>query len=97
MLISKKEFIERLSLKGYTKKDSEIITNDVIKTIEEYLVNGDSVRFFGFGAFEICERASRESVSPATGERVFVPPYKAVRFAPSKKLKRQIKTGTLEE
>lgn len=96
MVIMRDEFISRLSQKGYTKRDAGVVLDDVIKTLEEALVGGDSVMFHGFGTFEVRERSGRESITPA-GEHVMIPSYKAAHFTPGKKLKREIKEGLIRE
>lgn len=96
-MVTKDEFIERLSRKGYTKRDAGIVMDDFIKTLEEALVGGESVMFHGFGTFEIRERAERESSNPQTKERIVIPSYRAAHFTPGKKLKREIKEGLVRD
>lgn len=96
-MIQKAEFVERLAKKGYTKHDAGIIAEDFIKTLEEALVEGESVMFRGFGTFDIRERASRESVDPRTQERITIPSYRSAHFTPGKLLKREIKEGIIRE
>ena len=95
-MIAKDEFIERLSKKGYTKRDAGTIMDDFIKTLEEALVDGESVMFHGFGTFEIRERAERNSKS-FNGESITIPSYRTAHFTPGKKLRREIKEGLIRE
>lgn len=95
-MIARDEFIERLSKKGYTKRDAGTVMDDFIKTLEEALVDGESVMFHGFGTFEIRDRAERKSTNPQ-GEPIVIPSYKAAHFTPGKKLKREIKEGFIRE
>lgn len=92
----RKEFIERLSQKGYSKLEACSILDNIISVLEESLVNGESVSFRGFGRFEVRDRVARRSVDPHNHE-IYIPAYKAVHFTPSKALKREIKTGSLEQ
>lgn len=92
-MIQRDDFIERLAAKGYTKKDAATIMDDFIKTLEEALVDGESVMFRGFGTFEIRERAARESRAPRTKELITIPAYKTPHFAAGKLLKRKVKEG----
>lgn len=96
-MIAKEEFIDRLSQKGYTKRDAGLIMNDFIKTLEEALVGGESVMFHGFGTFEVRDRSERESINPQTKERMKIPSYRTAHFTPGKKLKREIKEGMIRE
>ena len=50
-MVTKDEFVERLSKKGYTKRDAGVVMDDFIKTLEEALVNGETVNFHRFGTF----------------------------------------------
>lgn len=95
-MVTKEEFIERLSQRGYTKRDAGVVMDDFIRTLEEALVNGESVMFHGFGTFEIRERAERESRS-LQGERIVIPSYRTAHFTPGKKLRREIKEGLIRE
>ena len=95
-MVTKNEFIECLAQKGYTKRGANAMIDDFIKTLEEALVNGESVMFHGCGTFEIRERAERESRTP-TGERIVIPSYRTAHFTPGKRLKREIKEGLIRE
>lgn len=96
-MIQKNDFVTRLSKKGYSKQDAAIIMKDVITTIKEYLAEGESVMFRGFGTFEVRERVERESVSPVDGTRIKIPAYKAPHFSAGKELKRIVRTGVMED
>ena len=96
-MVTRDEFIERLSQKGYTKRDAGIVMDDFIRTLEEALVGGESVMFHGFGTFEVRERAERESSNPQTKERIVIPSYRAAHFTPGKKLNREIKEGLVRD
>lgn len=96
-MVTRDEFIERLSQKGYTKRDAGMVMDDFIRTLEEALVGGESVMFHGFGTFEVRERTERESSNPQTKERIVIPSYRAAHFTPGKKLKREIKEGLVRD
>lgn len=95
-MVTKDEFVERLSQKGYTKRDASTVMDDFIKTLEEALVNGESVMFHGFGTFEVRERAERKSKG-LQGESIVIPSYRTAHFTPGKKLRREIKEGLIRE
>lgn len=96
-MLQRKDFITRFAAKGYTKADAAVIMDDFIRTIREILVEGESVRFRGFGTFECTERSERESVDPINHERIVIPPFRAVKFAPGKLLKREVKEGLIRD
>lgn len=91
--MKKQEFTERLAMKGYTKTDAKQIAYDVITTIMESLVDGESVMFHGFGTFKVSEVAPRETIDMQTKERIVIPAHSAPKFVPGKELKRAIKEG----
>ena len=91
-MLSKKEFINLLSKKGYTKKDSEIIINDFLDTVTECLANGEDIHFVGFGTFTVKDMAEKRICTPQ-GEHKICPSYKAPRFTASSSLKRVVKEG----
>lgn len=94
-MMKKKELIEKLSQKGYTKKDAEVILNDMTSVLMEALVAGESVMLHGFGTFSIQERKARISLHPHTGEPLEVPACKSPKFTAGKLLKRAVKEGFL--
>lgn len=93
-MITRDGFIERLSQKGYTKRDAGVIMDDFIQTLEEALIQGESVLFRGFGTFEVHERAEKRVKNPQTKELMVVPSYRCAHFSPGQLLKRKVKAGT---
>ena len=96
-MLKRNDLIERLAQKGYTKKDAGVILDDLVLTITEALVNGESVQIHGFGTFDIKECAPRETVDLQTKERIVIPSYKAPKFTAGKLLKRAVKEGFIRE
>lgn len=95
-MVLKNEFIDRLSKKGYTKRDAETIIEDVTNTITELMAEGNDVMFRGFGTFEVRDRKERESINPQTGERMVIPAYRTAHFTAGKVLKRAVQEGKAE-
>ena len=89
-MLTKKDFINRLAEKGYTKKDAALITDDVLNEISEILASGDSVRFHGFGTFEVKEMAEKRIRTPH-GEVKVVDSYPMPRFYAGNGLKKMIR------
>ena len=85
--MSKKEFVEAYAkATKETKKRSEELVNAFLETVQEILEKGESVQFVGWGAFEIRERAAKDGRNPATGEKIYIPAKKVVKFKVGKKL-----------
>lgn len=93
----KNDFTTRLAQKGYTKHEAGIIIDDFIRTLEEILVDGESVMFRGFGTFDVRERPERESINPQSKERIVIPSYRTPKFTPGKRLKREVKEGIIRD
>ncbi|MFS0855163.1 HU family DNA-binding protein [Paenibacillus taichungensis] len=76
---------------GLAKKDTEQVINETLSAITNALANGDKVQLFGFGNFEVRDRAARKGRNPQTGEEMDIPASKAPAFKPSKALKDAVK------
>lgn len=59
----------------------------VLASIQETLVEGDSVAVAGFGRFDVTEVASRQVRSINTGNAITVAAHKRVRFKPGTPMK----------
>lgn len=92
-MLYREDFINRLSQKGYTKKDSAVILDDMLLTIREALVEGESVFLRGFGIFEVRQRAPKKVLPPGKTEKVTIPGYAVPTFIAGKQLKREVKEG----
>ncbi len=89
--MTKAEFIDKMSEKtGFTKKDNEAALKAVLETIQETVVDGDSISFIGFGTFSVSERAAREGKNPATGEKIKIPATKVPKFKPGSAFKEAV-------
>ena len=96
-MIKRKEFIDRLAEKGYTKRSAEMILDDFIRVIEEALVEGEDVMFHGFGTFYSKEVLEKESLNVYTGERYIIPRHRIPRFTPGKRLRKWVRDGIIRE
>lgn len=81
------DFIKRFSSKGYTLKDSSIITDDFLTTLSEMLRDDKSVMFRNFGKFDVRERKQRSINSVRTGDTIQVDGYNTVYFSVGKQLR----------
>lgn len=95
-MLKRNDIIERLMLKGYTKKDAGTILNDVFDVITEALIKEESVQIYGFGTFEVKNIASRETVD-FNKDRIIIPSYRAPKFTAGDRLKRAIKEGFVRD
>ena len=75
---------------GYSKKEAEQALAAVTETITEALVKGEKVSIVGFGAFEVRDRAAKDSINPATKKPIHVPAKKVPAFKAGKALKEAV-------
>ena len=68
---------------GVTKE----VAGKCLDGVSDALKNGEEVALAGFGKFEVKERAERQGVNPATGEKITIAASKAVSFKAGKSLK----------
>ena len=64
-----------------------------LDSVQETLVQGDSVTFTGFGKFSAQQRNERQGVNPRTGERVTIAAAKVPKFSAGSQLKSAVKGG----
>jgi DNA-binding protein HU-beta len=72
---------------GLSKTSAEIAVETVIETMKGSMERGERIELRGFGVFSVRPRKTGIGRNPRTGEEVAIPPGKAVRFKPGKKLK----------
>jgi len=83
----KKDFVAKFSnATEETKKRSNELTDLFLKTVEEVLVEEDSLQFVGWGKFSAKITPERLGRNPKTGEEVNIPERRVVRFKAGKKL-----------
>lgn len=86
--MKKAEFITLVAEKAeLSKKDAEKALDAILASVEECLVNGDSISFIGFGSFSVAERAAREGKVPGTDKTYKSPATNVVKFKVGKQLK----------
>lgn len=95
--MNRKEIVEKLRAEGYTKRDAEIILDDVVKIITEALAAGESVRIHGFGKFFVKDVKPHNVYNINTQETIFVPGGKVPHFTAGDLLKRAVKEGFVRE
>jgi len=85
---TKKDIIEEVAEQlDISKKAAGEAVSATFDAITETLRDGGDVTIIGFGKFEVAERAAREGVNPATGDRITIAASKAPKFRAAKALK----------
>lgn len=87
--MTKSGLIEKVAEKaeGLTLKQTEIVVETVFESIKNALKRSEKIEIRGFGNFRLKERQPRKARNPKTGETVYVPQKKAIRFKTGKALR----------
>lgn len=86
--INKAELVNEIAEKSdISKKNSKVILEAILSSIQDNLVNGNKIQLIGFGTFEVRDRAARKGRNPQTGKEITIPATKNPAFKPGKALK----------
>ncbi|RHP65396.1 HU family DNA-binding protein [Bacteroides sp. OF04-15BH] len=86
--MNNKEFVAELSRRlGYSQKDSSALLSALVSEVSGQLEEDRIVSIQDFGNFEVRKKLERVVISPATQQRMLVPPRLVVAFKPSTQLK----------
>ena len=89
--MNKTELIAAVAEKAeISKKDAEKAVKAFTDAVAEELVKGEKVSIVGFGAFEVRDRAAKDSINPATKKPIHVPAKKVPAFKAGKALKEAV-------
>ena len=96
--MTKAELVEEVARAAeLTKKDSEVIVEEVFKNIIQALNRGEKIELRGFGSFRVRQRDARRGRNPKTGEPVDIPAKRVPYFKPGKELKELINDGSPDD
>jgi integration host factor subunit beta len=94
--MTKADLVEEVSrVTELTRKDSEVIVDQLFDSVIKALKSGDKLEVRGFGSFRVRQRNARVGRNPKTGEKVEVPAKRVPYFKPSKELKDLINDGAV--
>ena len=98
--MSRPNLIKQLKKKNpkLSNNEIELIIDTFCESIENALKDGSSIELRGFGTFFIKKIKENYSArNPRTGEIIYVPEKKKIRFRASKKFKEFINKWKIEE
>lgn len=72
---------------GLSKKDCAHLVDDLLRLLEEGLLDDGKVKLTGFGSFIVQEKAARRGRNPHTAEDLIIDARRVVTFRPSKVLR----------
>ncbi len=83
--MTKSELIEKVAerIEGLTKKQTEIIVNEILESIKSALA----------GSFKVKQRRSREGRNPKTGTQVSIEAKRVPVFKAGKELRERVDRG----
>jgi len=73
-----------------TRREAEVVVNNILAAIGDALGRGERVELRGFGSFFTKERDARVGRNPKTGESVHVPAKVVPQFKPGKELRERV-------
>lgn len=82
---------------GFSKKESAELVESVFDVIKDALVDGEKVKFSGFGNFIVREKNARKGRNPQTGEEIQLEARRVLTFRPSLVLKNVLNEGGVIE
>ena len=75
---------------GITTKEVDYFLKELIETVQETLLNEESVRIKNLGTFKRLTVSERESVDVSTGKRVLIPAHSKINFIPDNNLAQMV-------
>lgn len=91
-MLSKKKLALKLKELGtltdvLSVSDLEDLITAICETIMQSLAEGQNVRIFDFGTFELKKRPARIGVNPKTGAKIKIAACQVPKFKPAQKFK----------
>ena len=75
---------------GLDSGDAKKAVDAVFEVVTDELGNGNEIAISGFGKFSVSDRAARQGVNPATGEKIQIKASKAAKFSAASGLKTKL-------
>ncbi len=89
--MNKNELAQQVASQGgVDTSDAKKAVEAVFDVIAGELQNGGEVSISGFGKFSVSDRAARQGVNPATGEKIQIAASKAAKFSAASGLKNRL-------
>jgi DNA-binding protein HU-beta len=89
--MNKTELAQQVATRsGVDNSQAKAAVDAVFETIQDELSTGGEVSVSGFGKFSVADRAARQGVNPATGEKIQIAASKAAKFSPASGLKNKL-------
>ncbi|MFA4817676.1 MAG: HU family DNA-binding protein [Parcubacteria group bacterium] len=90
--INKDALVDAISKKNdMSKKDVEIVIDDLTEEITKSIKADNKVTLTGFGTFRLSKRAARAGINPQTKAKIQIPAMSIPKFTAGKALKEAVK------
>ncbi|MDP2681239.1 MAG: integration host factor subunit beta [Deltaproteobacteria bacterium] len=77
-------------VKNFTKRDVEIVVDEIFDSMTASLAKGDKIEIRGFGSFKVKGHKARKGRNPKTGETIDILAKKTPFFKVGKELKKRV-------
>lgn len=74
-----------------SKKDVELVIDNMVEVVTKSLQGGSKVTLTGFGTFKVSKRAAREGINPQTKAKLQIPAMTVPKFTAGKSLKEAVR------
>ena len=89
--ITRSDFANRLRERfGVTTTDALKLVDIIFDEIRESLINGEEVKFAGFGSFKILTKPQRMGRNPKTGAPAVITARRVASFRPSNEFRKRV-------
>ena len=75
---------------GFTTADAYKLVDVIFDEIQESLINGEEVKFAGFGSFKILTKPERMARNPKTGESAVISARRVTSFRPCTEFRERV-------
>ena len=89
--ITRADFANKLRARfGFSTGDAYKLIDVIFGEIQESLINGEEVKFTGFGTFKILNKSARMGRNPKTGVPAVISARNVVTFRPSTEFRQRV-------
>lgn len=89
--VTRIDFANRLRERfGLTTTDAYKMVDLIFDEIGEALINGEEVKFAGFGTFKILQKSERQGRNPKTGEPAVISARRVAAFRPCTEFRKRV-------
>lgn len=92
--VTRADLVEALAKRANMQRaDANRLLTRMLETMQDALVEGDTVKLSRFGNFNVRAKRQRIGRNPKTGEEVPITPRRVVTFRPSQMLREFVEKG----